>query len=407
MNLKKQIDGIKIIDDHAHPLDTAYWIDAVGGVPFPPEVHGLELPSATTPLPRVKKLLTIYRDLYGFSHSTLTPQNQQELKELHEQSRSDEASVYHKVLDLAGIESVFEICLSNPELPPGLDPERFKRVPYFDGFLIPLDNSELKKTCKKAELFITMAEIFVKNMQQQLNWYPTSFDEYLKFLAGVMEKLHEQGCIALKMAFGHYRDLTTDVVNKEEARDIFNSKDTSGRRYIRLQDYLLKFILAKAGELGLPVQIHTGATGIEIFTKESDPVCLDKLLWLPELSSAKVVLLHGGYPFCHEAGFMVSDTARRPRQLYLDISLLMEHPSSPNAMVGVLREWLEMGIAPKLIYGSDGTSPIKLWISAMNIRECLHMTLKGMIDDGLIDTTQALSMAEMVLRSNAKKVYNV
>ena len=104
---------------------------------------------------------------------------------------------------------------------------------------------------------------------------------------------------------------------------------------------------------------------------------------------------------------MVSDTARRPRQLYLDISLLMEHPSSPNAMVGVLREWLEMGIAPKLIYGSDGTSPIKLWISAMNIRECLHLALKGMIDDGLINTMQALSMAEMVLYSNARKVYNV
>src|SRR4030042_856020 len=91
MNLEKQINEIKIIDDHAHPLDTAYWIDAVGGVPFPPEVHGLELPSEVTPLPRVKKLLTIYRDLYGFSRPTLTPQNKPELEKLHEQSRSDEA----------------------------------------------------------------------------------------------------------------------------------------------------------------------------------------------------------------------------------------------------------------------------------------------------------------------------
>jgi len=407
LNLKKQIDDIKIIDDHAHALDAFYWIDAVGGIPFPPEVHGLELPSAMTPLPRLKKLMTVYRDLYGFPHSSLTPQNQPELEELHKKSCSDEASVYHKALDLAGIETVFEICANKLELPTGLNAERFKLVPLFDGFLIPLDNSELKKTCKKAELFITIAELLVKNMQKQLNWYPSSFDEYLKFLFGVMQKMQEQGCIGVKLAFGHYRDLTTDIVGEEEARDIFNSKDNSTKRYNRLQDYLLRFMLTKAAGLELPVQIHTGATGIEIFTKESDPVCLDKLLWLPELGSARVVLLHGGYPFCHEAGFMVTDTARRPRQLYLDISLLMEQPGSPNAMVGVLREWLEMGIAHKLIYGSDGTSPIKLCISAMNIRECLYMALKGMMDDGLINMAQALSMAEMVLRNNARKVYKI
>lgn len=408
MSLKDQIHNIKIIDDHVHVLDAAYWIDAVGEIPFPPEVHGLEYPSAMTPLTRAKKLAAIYRDLYGFKHSAINAQNQGELQELYERSKSDEAAVYHKALDLAGIESALEICASNPELPPGLDKNRFKRVPYFDGFLIPLDNTELKKTSRKAELFINMAETFVRNAQKQLNCFPTSFDDYLKFMFTVMEKLLEQGCVALKMCFANFRSFNVDVVSEDEARNVFESGNVNPERYKHLQDYLLRRILVKAGEIGLPVQIHSGSTGIVSFMRETNPSYLDKLLWLPDVLPARVVLLHGGYPFCREAGFMVSTWGRRPRQLFLDLSVMwMDHPCSPYALVGMLRGWLEEGLASKLIYGSDGTSPFKLLISAMDIREALYLALKGMIDDGLIDESQALTMAELVLRGNAKAFYKL
>jgi predicted TIM-barrel fold metal-dependent hydrolase len=253
-----------------------------------------------------------------------------------------------------------------------------------------------------------MAETFIKNMQSHFDGYSTSFDDYLKFMFTIMEKIREQGCVALKMAFGYWRGINVDVVSEDEARSVFEAKDVSSERYKRLQDYLLRRILAKASEIGLPVQIHSGCTGVESFMKESDPSCLDKLLWFPDVRPARVVLLHGGYPFCREAGFMVSAWGRSPRQLYLDLSLIwMEHPCSPYALVGTLREWLEMGLASKLIYGSDGTSPFKLWISAMDIREALYIVLKGMIDDGLISESQALSMAEQILRGNAETVYRL
>jgi hypothetical protein len=98
MNLRGQIDRIRIIDDHVHALDGTYWIDAVGGIPFPPEVHGLEIPSETTPLTRAKKLTYIYQELYNFRHSTITPRNHRELQELHESSKSNEAELYHKAI---------------------------------------------------------------------------------------------------------------------------------------------------------------------------------------------------------------------------------------------------------------------------------------------------------------------
>jgi hypothetical protein len=44
-------------------------------------------------------------------------------------------------------------------------------------------------------------------------------------------------------------------------------------------------------------------------------------------------------------------------------------------------------------------------MGAINIREALYLALKDMVDSGMIDQTQALTMAQMVLHDNAKQLY--
>ena len=34
MDLKEQINSIKIVDHHTHPVDTYFWMEAVGSYPF-------------------------------------------------------------------------------------------------------------------------------------------------------------------------------------------------------------------------------------------------------------------------------------------------------------------------------------------------------------------------------------
>lgn len=407
MNLKEQIDSIRIIDDHMHALNDVYWREAIGDIPFAFAFDKLDVPSKMTTVARAKTLAVAYRELYDFPYPTITPDNESELDKLYQRSKSDETSVYHRALDKAGIDLAFEICFSNPELPLGLDPQRFKRVAYIDGLVIPLDNSEIKKASRQSNVFLSMAETFAKNVHKQLDWYPTSFEDYLKFVSTVIEKLQEQGCIAIKLNHAYWRDITIDVVSDDEARDVFESKDASPARYKCLQNFLLRRIIARAAELDLPIQIHTGGVGPERSIREGDPSCLDGFLWLPDLRQAKIVLLHGGYPFCREAGVMVSRMWNQ-RKTCLDISWMWwGHFSSPTALVGILREWLEMGIVRRLIYGSDAGNPHQIWMSALNIREALYLALKGMINDGLIDEKQALSMAELVLRGNAKTLYKL
>jgi predicted TIM-barrel fold metal-dependent hydrolase len=164
-------------------------------------------------------------------------------------------------------------------------------------------------------------------------------------------------------------------------------------------------MIAKAAKLGLPVHIHTGALGVTRPMDSVSPSKLDPFLWLPDIRPAKVVLLHGGYPFCREAGFMAGRAGDAPN-LYLDISMMVFFlPGAPESIVGTLREWREAGLAEKMLYGSDGNNVLGMWMSAINARKALSLALQGMMDDGFIDGGQALAIANMILRENAKKLY--
>jgi predicted TIM-barrel fold metal-dependent hydrolase len=406
MDLKQQIANIKIIDHHCHAFDHYYWNEAVGVYPFLEVTSRLPIPSRLTPLSRAKMLLTAYRELYNFPYSKITPENQMELDELFQRSKTGEAQMYYRAMDKAGIESAVEICLSKPELPPELDSKRFKRAQLVDGFIIPLDNSGLMKGIpERAQQFIIMCEAFPKSVRKQIN--PTSFDEYLRLISSMLEKLRKQGCVAIKVNYAYWRDIAVDVVEEDEARDVYTSQDTSPLRYKQLQDFLLRHLFAQAAKLEIPIQVHTGSIFVSRPINESNPSHLDPFLWLPDIKDAEIVLLHGGYPYCREAGFMASRGGMAPK-VYLDISLIWWwHSGSPKALVRQLREWLELGLAEKMLFGSDGVDPLTIWMGAINAREGLYLALKGMIDAGIIDDSQAIDIAQLILHDNAKKLYKI
>jgi predicted TIM-barrel fold metal-dependent hydrolase len=96
----------------------------------------------------------------------------------------------------------------------------------------------------------------------------------------------------------------------------------------------------------------------------ANPARFDPFLWLPDIRPAKIVLLHGSYPYCREAGFMVGRMGVVP-SLYLDLSMMIYSvPGSPQALVGIVRDWLQAGLAEKIVYGSDTTNVINTFIAA-------------------------------------------
>jgi predicted TIM-barrel fold metal-dependent hydrolase len=404
MSVEKQINAIKIIDGHVHAVDPWYWLKYVGSFPFADVASDLPPMGLLQMKNKKQVILRGFQEIYGFPHPALTDENRAEMEMIYKESQDDEAAYFMKAMDLAGIESAIEICLSAPVLPPGLNPSRFAKAQLVDGFLIPLDNSDIEGN-KRVKEFVKMVEVYPKILHKENNDNIKTFDEYLSFVSDALRTLAEQGVAALKMNTAYWRELSVDIVEKDEAEDVWNKKDTKPERYKKLQDYIMRRLIAEAAILDLPIHIHTGPLGITRPIEEANPAKLDPFLWLPDIKPAKIVLLHGGYPYCREAGFMAGRTGDAPN-CYLDFSMMTFFlPGSPDSIKDIIKMWIVDGLAEKLLYGSDGNNVLGAWMSAVNARHLLTVVLDELIAEGFLDESQAIHIATLILRGNVKKLY--
>jgi predicted TIM-barrel fold metal-dependent hydrolase len=133
-----------------------------------------------------------------------------------------------------------------------------------------------------------------------------------------------------------------------------------------------------------------------------NPILLTPLLNEPELAEVSFVLVHGGYPYCAEAGYM---TSAYPN-VSLDLSLMI-----PWASIGAARciaQTLEFAPTKKVMYGSDGIYvPELYWIGAHIARRALARVLGELIDDDVLDRDEAKEVAHDILHRNAERIYGV
>jgi predicted TIM-barrel fold metal-dependent hydrolase len=402
MSLQDEILNMKIIDGHLHAVDPWYWLKAVGSYPFLELTAKLPMPGKFTTITRREQLLACYQAIYDFPYTEFTPENEEELQKLYDASRSEDAKYTMKAFDAANIEAGVQMCLSEPLLPPGLPEARFARAQLVDGFIIPLDNSGLGNNLREKQ-FLGMCEYYPGLMRQEMN--PQTFDDYLNMTSVTLERLVDKGVAALKMNFSYWRDIEIGVVDKADAEDVYNTKDTSPARYKLLQDYLLRHLIAKAATLDIPIHIHVGPTAVTKPMETTSPARFDPFLWLPDIMPAKIVLLHGCYPYTRESGFMVSRMGPVPN-LYLDVSLFWYFvPGAPEAALSIIRDWILAGIVPKMIYGSDSPSVHGIMLAAISARHAFARVLQELVDEGTLGESQALDIASAVFYDNAKALY--
>jgi uncharacterized protein len=113
-----------------------------------------------------------------------------------------------------------------------------------------------------------------------------------------------------------------------------------------------------------------------------------------------LVLVHGGYPFCTEGGYLTSVYP----DVYLDLSLMI-----PWASTGVARrieQTFESAPLGKVMYGSDGINcPEMHWISARLARQALGRVLDRLVRDRFLSLCQAESAATDVFHRTARRIY--
>src|SRR6202789_2494081 len=351
--LAAQIAAIPAIDNHAHPLlsppgyATDRNFDALPVDTMEPYTDPAGM------RPTLPALGAAWKTLYNFDQQPpLDANGLKHLDELRAQVRRQQGENYSTyILDKANI----GIMLANRvAMGTGVQPPRFRWVPYVDALLFPLDNSGLAAATPDRQQFFPLEDALRKKYLQQvgLKALPSTLDAYLKQLVTpILEQQKANGAVAEKFEVAYLRSFGFDDVSQAEAAQIYatllNRPRPNEAQYKLLQDFLFRYIAMECGRLGMPVHLHTTSGGGGYFSIAGDnPLLLEPLFNDPRLRHTNFVLLHGGWPFVHEIGALLQkpNVPLDPSQQPLMIS--------PRTMSQWLREWLEL-YPEKVLYGTD------------------------------------------------------
>ena len=325
----------------------------------------------------------VWRGLYGYKYNDMEKGHLSLLFKEKQRIKREQGENYHAcVLDKLGIETA----LVWQKLGLGQTPPRFYWVPCVDDFLDPF-TSDIRPAATLAEYTKTV-------------------------VTPMIESFRQEGAIAIQFLQAAYgRPLNFEKVSSAEADSVFEQllqeKEVPISEQRKLEDYLFRYITREAGRLDLIVHIHTGiGRGPYFNVSGSNPMLLECVFNDPDQRNTKFVMLYGGWPFVREAGAMLV----KPN-VYVDLS---GHAflCSTHALSKTLRAWLEW-YPEKVLFGTKagGISPLidweeRGWLTTNSIRIALAIALTEMMNDGQISRNRALELAEMVLRTNALRLYD-
>lgn len=418
--LQKQIDAMVAIDNHAHPLLPPPNYKTDGEFDALPVDH---MEPATDPVawrPDNPQLSEAWLHLWGFHGAApLDAAGLARLNAARDRVRTREGRHYSEwLVDQSHIGTILANRVSMMPVSggSGLEPPRFRWVPYLDCLLFPLDNSRLAmKTPDRAVFFPLEDKLHARYLRESgLSAAPATLQDYLtKVVTPTLERQKAGGAVAVKFEVGYLRSFAFGNPSEEEAARVYAASvgghtPSSDEEYKALQDFLFRYIAAECGRLGLPVQLHGMAGGGGYYdVAGSNPLLLEPLFDDRRLRQTRFVILHGGWPFVREIGALL----QKPN-VYLDISQ-QALAIPPRTVARWLREWLEM-YPDKVLFGTDGYPfseylgwEESLWIANRNARKALGYALTGMIEDGEIDRASAVHIAQGVLSGNAAGLYRL
>jgi predicted TIM-barrel fold metal-dependent hydrolase len=401
--LAAEIASIKAIDNHAHPVrptlggdkDTDY--DALPVESMEPYTEPVRTREGS-PI-----VLEALRALFG---------NAKDFRERKRQLLEEKGAGYANwVLDQLGIETMFA---NRVAMGTGLAPPRFLWVPFEDALMYPLNNATLAAVNSDRKSFFADEERLLKRYLKEcgLTQSPATLDEYLqKVVTPTLERHKRGGAVAAKFKAAYLRPLDFENPPRAEATRIYSGAralPATDAAYKTLQDFIFRYIATECGRLGLAVHFHAAAgAGGYFHLAGANPLLLEPLFNDPKLRKTNFVMVHGGWPFTREVAALLS----KPNA-YADFSE-QTFMNYPRAAAQVIREWLEY--APEKVLFATDAYPFSedmsweeaAWVANSTGREALGLALTEMMHDGEITRDRAVELARMVLRDNARKLYQL
>jgi uncharacterized protein len=413
--LAEEIDRIRAIDNHAHPLRAtregeddrefdALIPDALEPSPLPVRLR-----------PDNPEYAAAWAALWGFqTDAGPTAVGAGEVPAARLRVMRELGDRYPAwVLDRLNIEVMFA---NRVAMGRGLVPARFRWVAFDDALILPLSSAAVRKANPDYAAFYPGEDALLKRYLSDLKMtaVPASLREYTsRVVTPTLERQKRGGAVAVKFEAAYLRPLDfADASEAEAARVYARYSRGAGApfyaEYKPLQDYLFRYVAREAGRLGLAVHVHTGnGVGGYFGVGGSNPALLEPAFNDPTLRKTNFVLIHGGWPFADQAAALLL----KPN-VYADFSA-QTFARSPHSLAATLRGWLEL--APeKVMFATDafvmtpevGWEEVG-WLSNRTGRDALAVALSGMMRDGEITRARASELARMVMRDNAAGLYGI
>jgi len=232
-------------------------------------------------------------------------------------------------------------------------------------------------------------------------WLDTQFrdldtlDGYLDSLAATVAQGAEKGAPCLKTAIAYSRDLKFAAPDLSLARQAYGRAAPEPAALRAFEDAVLYTALEAVRPYKLPVQVHTGLAKIT----GSNPLNFVRVI--EDFPDLQFVLFHAGYPWVSEAGAL----AFTYPNVWPD--LVWAPIISPSATVRVLREWLDLGLGPRICWGGDAFTAEEAYGAAVLARQCISRALAQGVEEGDFSLAHANLLVRRILHENAAELYRI
>jgi hypothetical protein len=232
-----------------------------------------------------------------------------------------------------------------------------------------------------------------------------TWNEFIRqYETTLSDALERQGYRGLKSIIAYRTGLEVLPLsrNPDQGMQAWNAIRRGVGGHKQLRDHLLCRAMEICIEHDVPMQIHTGIGDHEVNLVACRPALLLDLLRFPIFRACKVLLVHAGYPYHREAGYMAGILPR----VYCDVSEGI--PFAGNAARRIYAEVLEMAPLSKVMYGSDGFGiPEHAYVGAVLGKKALAQALGDLVENGMLDVSEAYEAAGLILAGNARRLYGL
>lgn len=269
-----------------------------------------------------------------------------------------------------------------------VDRDLFCAVPILDHFAMPASLTDLA------------------NLEQEAGHPIEKLNHLLQAQEAKLDAFAAKGIVAVKIFIAYQRTLQIDRCDKADAERALSRLLTEKSRpdfaeLKPLQDFMTRNLVALAADRKMPLQIHTGLQeGNGNYIENSKPTLLTSLLL--DFPGARFDLFHAGYPWAGE----MSALAKNFANVYADQCWMSA--VSPAFSLRTLDEWIETIPANKILaVGGDSNYVEGAYGHTKIARRLTAQVLGRKVENGYITLSEALWLAERILRENARELFRL